>query len=164
MSKLRLAESIRLGSLLIANPEGGRADRCAIGMSNAANGCLHKMLHYGDGAGEMINARALSDNYPWLLEVTTTCACGTVCTGSRNIIHRFDLHVMGHNHDMTLEQLCDFIDSIDPTPREPQVQQQPLMACPCESGEPLYRDELCKECYFEALLCEESDRREGPRI
>ena len=125
--KLRLAESIRLGSLLIPEPEAGDFARCAVGMAGAACGVeLSNSL-------VMTNPELISNfrkqHFSWLTNMEQNCpVCGKPLGCFQIVWHQFDVHVMG-DKCITLEALCDWIDSIDPTPRtfepadEPQVQE-----------------------------------------
>lgn len=154
---LRLAEAIRMGSLLIPEPCAGRADRCAIGMANAANGCRFPMRDLDDSVGEDLNWSKLYAQYPWLSGIVTPCPhCTTQLHNAAIISHLFDLHIMGVlDHSMTLEQLCDFIESIDPTPAE--ILQGTCATEEC-GNDKLASGDLCRECESEALLGEAETR------
>lgn len=106
---MRLASAIRLGSLLMPAPMPNDTRYCAIGMGLKAAGRL------SDNGN--LNYASLMDIWPWLRDVNMDCpGCATVLSWWGVVSHTFDAHVFG-DKSMTIEQLCDFIDSIDPTPR-----------------------------------------------
>jgi hypothetical protein len=121
---MRLSEAIRLGSLLITEPEAGRADRCAIGMANAATGKRVQMSgdFRQDDAGEYANRSAFTSQWPWTQWVGIKCP---ICHWTCSVVHLFDRHVM-EDRTMTLEQLCDLVDAVDPTPRDEPEASQPV--------------------------------------
>lgn len=118
---MRLSEAILAGSMLIKPiPYYRHRDNgsgCALGMGEVAAGC---------------GQNKLESVYPWLLfsVKATPCGCSSITypdglgvhsysieTFTCAIAHIFNEHVMG-DKTWTLERLCDWVDSVDPTPRE----------------------------------------------
>ena len=113
---MRLSDAIRLGSLLVENPEALNLSSCALGMAIRASGI--SSTRFRDQ--ELV---ALWERYPWAKTTHAPCPiCNADLTFGSLVFHPFDYHVMGLNDPknvtMTIEQLADFVDSIDPTPRE----------------------------------------------
>lgn len=119
---MKLSIAIRMGSLLIHNPEASKWDRCAFGMASLASG--------GSFAGtEYDVARAISrdvyEKWPWLIDFRHDCPkCGKRLYGGECVWHLFDRHIMPGG--MTMEQLADFVSSIEPAevlePQAPAVE------------------------------------------
>lgn len=123
---MRLSEAIRLGSLIVPEPIVGDISACAITMA------LKAVNRYRTGF--MLPYLDLHEEWPWLLSVVAhsidcphpVCTVklpvelfgpnGWVDRSSSLVFHAFDAHVC--RGTMTIEQLSDFIDRIDPTPRE----------------------------------------------
>lgn len=117
---MRLAPAILLGSKLIrprargfGNP--GSSEGCAIGMAVVAT---------GDAATDLIPEEALNargavfqERWPWVsVRVLYPCSC---CPGRADsvdviITHLFDYHVIDQS-DWTIEQLADWVESVDKT-------------------------------------------------
>jgi len=118
---MRLAEAIRLGSLLEPSPERGDFRHCAIGMAARSTG-HGNLCNYSkeDMAGINILVEMFKAEFPWTSDYQKNYTCPvcelSVC-GEAVVYHPFDSHVFG-DKAMTIEQLADWIDSIDPTPRE----------------------------------------------
>lgn len=152
---LRLADAIRLGSLTIEEPKAYAIRKCAIGMALNGSGKsvdevlddnFHSITHLGDTNLWLRHNRplleerkniyawyALRERFPWLLTfeaLSVNCPRCPVSErklmGHNVIAHVFDHHVM-ILQDMTLEQLADWVDSIDPTPRLPE--NEPELNC-----------------------------------
>jgi hypothetical protein len=117
---MKLSTAIRMGSLLIENPQAGNVKACAITMANLATGfeILPNQLnndHYSQ----------LTQTWPWIITAHAQCPCGSdkhILDGTELIWGPFDHHVMWPVHQsglfggysMTIEQLADFIASIEP--------------------------------------------------
>lgn len=147
MQKMRAAEALRLGSLVMEplggtfvrtrlkyyRPLGSRTlicndflddgEGCAVGMINKACGVPK----------ELNNWFALVDLYPWMSAPRPRLLCPrcgfTHVAVTDMIPHIFDTHVAANLFangiefapplapSMTIEQLADWLDSVDPTPR-----------------------------------------------
>jgi len=122
---MRLSEAIRLGSLLIPEPQMGELSKCALGMAAIAKG--HQIQ--GDANREY---EYFLQTWPWLKDVSIKCPCSP-CAARLGVVdedqcvledvqvvwHIFDEHVMhtlpsALSQHWTLEQLIDFIASIEP--------------------------------------------------
>jgi hypothetical protein len=96
MSRLRLSEAIRLGSLLLPDPQAGNTKSCAIGMALLAHGLVPVGADYN-------RIRRL---YRWLEKSTHPCPwCSQTESGIWLIAHPFDAHVTPRQ--ITLDQLCE---------------------------------------------------------
>jgi hypothetical protein len=117
---MRLATAIRMGSLATEIPVRGDVETCAIGMACRAVGkwqprSVKATLPYIDEEVAM-NYATLLAQWPWLNNVRVGCRfCGESLSREYTVFHLFDWHVV--DGEITIEQMCDFIDSIDPTPR-----------------------------------------------
>jgi hypothetical protein len=143
---MRAAEAVRLGSLVVKPVAGkvsdGKGGGCAIGMGNFALG----------GAAD---CRQFEARYRWLDNTPQSdlpCDCvgdGLMESGcyTRNrdwvnsnyqsqMIHLFNYHVATVK-DWTIDRLCEWLDSVDPTPREAQA------AAPSQVSEAV---EVTREC------------------
>lgn len=140
---MRASEALIAGSMLI-KPMGyfrgnvGDSKGCALGMISAALGDKN---HYG-----YEGLRRAENDFPWMREVMVKLPCGcdkddlysSDVVGA--IVHIFNEHVMqGHvDEDLstaykpifqkyfpkdswTIEQLADFIEQNDPTPKESKI-------------------------------------------
>lgn len=113
---MRAAEDLLLSAKLY-NLKGGYVihddgSRCAIG-------CL---LPADNEGGVWSTMKAIRKKYSWMLadrsDLKCPC-CGEPHTKVMHAVgHIFDSHVY-FAHDLTLEQLAEWIDQQDPTPREP---------------------------------------------
>jgi hypothetical protein len=117
---MKLSEAIRLGSLLVPNPEEGWLGGCAITMALKAVSRFDMATAY----------EILPDEWPWLKSVrplSIKCPCppcpvllpvyligegGFRDPYSSLLFHAFDVHVC--EGEMSIEQLADFIASIEP--------------------------------------------------
>lgn len=131
---MRLSEAIRLGSLTVPRPEELDITACAITMALNATG--HQEVC--TPLTETTAYNELLAEWPWLKDVKPTCPLCPYAHELRQesiLYHMFDTHVMGTApfKSMTIEQLADFIESIDPTPKE-QEQEEPKHSdtWPCE--------------------------------
>jgi hypothetical protein len=116
-AELKLSQAIRLGSLLIEEPRLGIITHCAIGMALAAHSVKLDMSR--DVCEQVCNF--WEDHYPWIRTARTHCPqCDWYLDGASLIFHPFDCHVMA-DKTMTIEQLCDFIASIEPSESEPVI-------------------------------------------
>jgi hypothetical protein len=114
---VRLSEAIRLGSLLVERPMQGVTTSCAIGMGLLANG----IKPVGNHIDEHADYDAIQNLYPWLIKRNIKCPrCSIFVLGSGILWHPFDSHVM-EDKDMTIEQLADFIASIEPSAEPTQA-------------------------------------------
>ena len=124
---LRAAEAMMLGFIGGLRPVAGvRTDGngggCALGAIEKACGRTYDanlaQIDYQAYFEEIAEAR-----YPWLnTGVSAPWSAGIVKTGTLwpvacIIAQTFNERVMG-DHSMTIEQLAEWIDSVDPTPRE----------------------------------------------
>lgn len=106
---MKLSEAVRLGSLYLTPLAGirndGNGQGCAIGMAEFAFGC---------------RKNDLETKLPWLgEECNFPCDCDHVFYGiNYAIAHVFNQHVCG-DKTWTLDQLADWIASIDP--QEPEA-------------------------------------------
>ena len=147
---MRLSEAIRLGSLILDKVEGYDTSTCAIGMGLAATGTSimaedlpeppRKFIPvpYSALDHDEVNYQRLAALWPWIEQVAPTqCPwCDAVLGKDRSDIearlgfihHPFDCHVI--EGDVTLEQLCDFIRTI-----EPADQPEPELAAPRAAAE-----------------------------
>lgn len=112
---MRLSDAIRLGSLLVPEPQAGDINACAITMACKASGGVNNLYIH------------LAEQWPWLGTTLVPCPCGVEhvimynghswtiddLTGSAIIFAPFDAHVMG-DCTMTIDQLADWIRSIEP--------------------------------------------------
>ena len=120
---MKLSTAIRMGSLLIENPQAGNVQACAITMACLSMGCTQVLDYYW----------YVAKTWPWVITAKAMCPCGkmhpmsfndsTTLTGSEVIWGPFDHHVMG-DRTMTIEQLADFIASIEPEEVECQQPSQ----------------------------------------
>lgn len=115
---MKLSDAIRLGSLLVAEPQAGDIDACAVTMAVlATGGCQSDKTYYTD----------LNEQWPWLAQTIIDCPCENKhrmtlrsdgkLHGSAIVFIPFDEHVMG-DKSMTIEQLADWIASIEPEEAE----------------------------------------------
>lgn len=123
---MRLSIGIMMGRHTIENPVGGILDACAIPM--ALNSVGRKLLGAPDRGITIFEAELYPGNdysqiveeWPWLIGFKTQCKwCddGCILYGTQIIFHPFDTHVM-RNGTITLEQMCDWIHSIEPAEPE----------------------------------------------
>lgn len=105
-----LSDAVRLGSLLMREPERGITQGCAIGMVLLA----HNIEPNGKSDYERVR-----DLYPWIDGSCGECAwCGSLLSGMRMLAHNFEAHVM--SGEATIDGLCSWIASIEPGPnRDP---------------------------------------------
>lgn len=118
---MRLSEAILAGSVLIPKTAPGNIDMCAIGMAIKALG-LPTRTDLG------VNYNALFVNWPWTerADLPKPCDCA-VAAGEPvyvSIYHIFDSHIFDPYYDWTLDQLCQWVDSVDPTPKETVEESQ----------------------------------------
>lgn len=118
---MKLSEAVRLGSLLVPEPQAGNVQACAITMAALATGfkMAEHPLH-GDWYGY------IAQRWPWTITAKAACPCGKLhlparsnsdglLHGSEVIWGPFDEHVaIASSHQMTIEQLADWIASIEP--------------------------------------------------
>jgi hypothetical protein len=123
---MKLSTAIRMGSLLIENPQAGNVRACAITMACLSMGCTQVLDYYW----------YVAKTWPWVITAKVVCPCGKKhwpslhdddsLYGTEVIWGPFDHHVMG-DRTMTIEQLADFIASIEPE-EECQQPSQSLVA------------------------------------
>ncbi len=116
---MRMAQAILLGSTMlkwvrgvIDSGDGG----CALGMANAGG---------VDWSSQRWINQHLDAQLPCDCDTTKQIMCGgaimgwfdTRWTKLNTLVHLFNYHVMT-TKDWTIEQLCDWVDSVDPAPRE----------------------------------------------
>jgi hypothetical protein len=118
---MRLSEAILLGSSII-KAKGGAifypdGSGCALGMGLAANGYTCNPFA---GDGDALHL------WPWLKQATVLPCCPTLLSedGTTDvmsaIVHLFDFHV-SEERDWTIEELCQWLASIEPP--EPELQR-----------------------------------------
>jgi hypothetical protein len=122
---MRLSEAIALGSLTMEKWKAHDLDHCALGMAANAVGCQRQY-------------ERIVDKWPWVGQwrgicPILGCVAGNVY-GTHPMIciipHIFDEHVMAGN--FTMEQLIDFVRSIEPAEEETNEQTGTLQ-CPVRS-------------------------------
>lgn len=129
---MRLSEAIALGRTLLNPVPGslfaGEDGGCAQGM---ALRCIGKKTTAESRLG-------IGDDWPWTLEVVGKFPCECVegrpeifsdgwfpYADTRSAIaHLFDSHVMGRHQDWTLDQLIDWVRSVEPA--EPPLPEQAI--------------------------------------
>jgi hypothetical protein len=115
---MRLSEQILLGRHLVEKPSASDLNACALGMGMKAEGIATE--HRGQP-----NYRGLVRRWPWLLDdyQEKPCRCITVLdvdddikseTYCAAIAHLFDRHIIGTAPSWTLEQLVDYVRSVEP--------------------------------------------------
>ena len=98
---MRLSDAIALGRHTIPEMRGDDLTACGIGMSLNA-------------VGDPISYWSLYQRWPWLHSASVNCKqCQKLTYRAEIVWHSFDWHVM-HDQTMTLDQLIDFIRSIEP--------------------------------------------------
>jgi hypothetical protein len=121
---MRAAEAMRLGFIGGLKPVAGvrydgRGGGCALGAIQAAHGV--NLEKYLDGVC------SVERYYPWLREpvrlprTTSYGPEGSRVSGVTAIASLFNQHVMADPPTMTIEELADWIESVDPTPRTQEV-------------------------------------------
>jgi hypothetical protein len=110
---VRLSEAIRMGSLLIEEPRATDINACAVTMACNAIGV---QVESEPLAKDYYNH--LLENWPWLQGKTVTCPFKRYeLTGTTIVWLPFDQYVMSGK--MTIDQLADWIRSIEPEEHEP---------------------------------------------
>jgi hypothetical protein len=141
---MRTSEALMMGSLQLSPKpycvDDGNGFGCAIGMIDVANGRVS--THWSGGDVEWM-----------ILGVPLPCSCKTTCelwTAASAMIHLFNEHVCkdiftpnrlqpygGEDYTMadkwTLEQLADWLESVDPTPKETPEEKHEVVEMYCES-------------------------------
>ena len=128
---MRLSDAIALGRMILRPLGGtfndGKGGGCALGMAYMAAGL--------DPYKELFSAMQCEPGWKWIENTLFVLPCG--CTGYNKlyalstIVHLFDIHVM-HLGDWTLDQLIDWVRSVEPpeaitdTKEEPWETQQPV--------------------------------------
>lgn len=138
---MRAAEALRLGSLVmeplfgqcVFNSEDDGMG-CAIGMINKANGVPARRNH----------AHTMVVEYPWMRNLTSEipCKCPSSHTGETIVsvlAHVFNMHVapgrpayVWNVVTLTIDQLADWLDSVDPTPRQEEKTEVLTISTTCE--------------------------------
>jgi hypothetical protein len=122
---MKLSEAILLGRHTIENPRAIDVEACAIPMALNAIGKSFKMDE-SESFPERPFYRAVAEEWPWLANNPICCPWCSVQLGGEDlsgtaiIFHPFDKHVMFG--EITLEQMCDWIATIEPaeiTAQEP---------------------------------------------
>jgi hypothetical protein len=109
---MRLSEAILLGRHLIANPAASDLSRCALGMALGATG--YQVCGGDDGRGSDGEYALVTTRWDWLQTFNVECPlCGQRNYSYSSVTHMFDLHVITEGA-WTLEQLCDWVRSIEP--------------------------------------------------
>lgn len=119
---MRLSEAIALGRVLLTPIPGnyfsGDNSGCALGMGLAGVGCKSR-----DTA---VIEKDLDKHWSWMNNRIPSLPCGCVSTNfdiATNIVHLFDEHVCG-NKDWTLDQLIDWVRSVEPA--EPEIESDAI--------------------------------------
>lgn len=129
---MRLSEAIRMGSLLVPEPMRGDTRACAIGMGLLSHG---KIPVGSSTQWEYEDYERIADIYPWLQNLSVPCPwCSThyFMSATEVIWHPFDAHVMsmldsiGLSH-ITLEQLCDWLDTLQTKYETPKFPAQSVV-------------------------------------
>lgn len=117
---MRLSDAIALGRTLIT-PRGGSLGNgvsgCALGMGLMAKGIVAK------------DEKLLTEpemNWPWITKyMEFPCACsskGMKLRAVDTIVHIFDSHITSdHCTDWTLDNLIDWVRSVEPAETEPAI-------------------------------------------
>jgi hypothetical protein len=125
--KMKLSEAILVGSTILApkagtlhasTPEGQAG--CALGMAAVARGCTfsrnRKPIPPGDSTRALGTAGVWGE---WVRDkVRRPCGCWLVpkqMQVQHIITHLFDKHVMGKKADWTLNQLVEWVKTVEPT-------------------------------------------------
>jgi hypothetical protein len=116
--KLQLSQAISMGSMIVPRPWSSDINRCAIGMALIANGILPHRVE------------VFRQLYPWVDKIFTCPWCENpnprgasflmpipeyCLLGTFLVAHPFDVHVLAGQ--ITLDELCRWIASIEPDPR-----------------------------------------------
>lgn len=103
---MRLSDAIAMGRTL-CEPKRATIYGCAMGMANHA-------------IGGMIGYCTVEKAWPWIVNnlFVAPCKCSGTKNGAGVIIHLFDFHVMTLG-DWTLDQLIDWVRSVEPVPETP---------------------------------------------
>lgn len=116
--QLRFSEAMMLGSLSLTPIEGCR------GVTGGHSGCAIGMAEYA--VGRFARWCAAESEWAWLSKAygyaTYPCGCCLALPASSIltvIAQTFNNHVMG-NRTWTIDRLAQWVDSIDPTPRDEQ--------------------------------------------
>lgn len=122
---MRAAEAVRLGSLVLKPLRGGG------NFGNNNFGCALEMANKATGKRGI----EVYNTFPWLEITETELPCN--CVGpaymlwlgnfqnerphksKEVLVHLFNQHVC--DGDWTIDRLCEWLDSVDPTPRETEV-------------------------------------------
>jgi hypothetical protein len=117
---MKLSEAIRLGSLLVPQPEAGNIEACAITMACLSTGYVKSDRPMWEDWYSYI-----AETWPWTVKAAVACPCGRshmmppgdgLLHGFEVIWGVFDHHVMDDMFGcrMTIEQLADYIATIEP--------------------------------------------------
>lgn len=118
---MRLSNAVATGRTLIIptrgvilmDPDHG----CALGMGLAGAGVPYKKVEAMHSEAACVRAQ-----WPWLTDwfhLPCSCQMGKSANTAFNIIgHVFDCHIMGRAPDWTLDQLIDWICSVEPAEPE----------------------------------------------
>jgi hypothetical protein len=120
---MRLSDAIALGRTVMTPKQGSFGDSesgCALGMAGKAAG-----LRIYDSSFPI---EPLRREWPWLYATVQPYPCRCARTVQYHtdslIIHLFDLHVM-HIKDWTLDQLIDWVRSVEPAEPTESVEAAP---------------------------------------
>lgn len=112
---MKFSDAILAGSVLVPEIKHGDINACALGMAADAVG----IPRTDQREGNMPRYNAIYKQWPWLLTAGENCPkCGVRHWESEVIFHVFDRHVMG-DRSMTLEQLVDYVRTIEPAEEVP---------------------------------------------
>lgn len=120
---MQVSEAMAMGRTLLEPMRGfvlaagGRG--CALGMAGLAEGLPLKT--YTARYGDVANYGTIEKHWPWLITETPACP---VCTHVSDcyldaIAHIFDMHVANCKPQWTLDQLIDWVRSVEPAEATP---------------------------------------------
>jgi hypothetical protein len=124
---MKLSEAILLGSTVLAPKAGIQYSStpeaqygCALGMAAIANACSfvknNEPIPKGDSARSLGTAGVWGE---WVREETRRpCSCWFLMPRTMPvqevITHIFDHHIMGKRHDWSLDQLVEWVRTVEP--------------------------------------------------
>lgn len=120
---MRLSDAIALGRVTVTKLVASWLDGCALGMAANAVGCERNYID-------------INKVWPWLYNggdfQCPKCHRLPDC-GMNTIAHFFDTHVM-NSKNATIEELCDWVRSIEPAEPIEVSAEQPEVQAPAVAG------------------------------
>jgi len=114
---MRLSDAIATGRVLVPQLEQGEMRGCALGMALLAVGRNAAEIH-------LLGYEYVVETWPWLKSAPAHCSSceywNTTMHGAAKVWLPFDTHVMS-DKTMTLDQLIDWVRSIEPQEEAEQV-------------------------------------------